>query len=357
MSQVDLPYQQVEEILESIVLNKKLFQAQSKIGPIFVFFSHPSSLEILQSRYIRAKALLEASAAGLPTMEEMAKSIEVNNLSGTSDVEAIHQLEQKIVAQKRVLQITRIEGRRKPIEDLIKKFEADIEKIKHRNDTLFYMTSDKKAEEESFLYLAWAGTYDTFGEKHWPNFLAFESETDLLFRASVLQGFSTFNVGTPLSIIRFLARHNLWRIRYSSALKIGGSLFSRELNDLTTDQLSLLYWSNYYQSIYEMMPDDQPPEEVIKDDQALDSFMEDYFKRRDKERKEGRVSKSSTGKRGKLSAWEKGEELIITPAHPEYMSIPYSEERVQPQEGTAEVEVISRTSRRARNRAQARSRR
>jgi len=289
-------------------------------------------------------------------MEEMEKSIERQNLSTDSDAETIKGLEEKIVAQKRVLQITHIEGRKKPIEELIKKFEAEIEKIKHKNDNLIYLTVEKKAEEEAFLYLVWAGIYNISGEKYWDTFKDFEDETDLALRASILQGFANFNVGTSLTTVRYLARHNLWRIRYAAALKIGGSLFSRELNDLTTDQLSLLYWSNYYQSIYEMMPDDQPPDEVIKDDQALDSFMEQYFKRREKERKEGRVNKSSDGKRGKLSPWENGQELIITPAHPEYMNMPYSEERVKTQEGTSEVEVISPNSRRARNRAGIRSR-
>lgn len=354
MSQIDLPYQEVEELLESIILNKKLFQAQSRNGPTFVFFSHPSSLEILQSRYIRSKALLEASAEGLPTIEDMNKFIEKKNLYGTADENKIKELEEKIAAQKRVLLLTKIEGRRKPIEELVKKFESEIEKIRHKNDALIYLTADKKAEEEAFLYLAWAGTYSTTGEKYWTTFSDFENETDLLLRASILQGFSTFNVGIPLTTLRFLARHNLWRIRYSSALKLGGSLFSRELNDLTTDQLSMLYWSNYYQSIYEMLPDDQPSEDIIKDDTALDSFMEDYFKRKTKERKEGRASPSSTGKRNKLSPWEKGEELIITPAHPQYMSMEYSEERVQAREGSSEVEVISPHTRRARNRSRAR---
>jgi len=103
-----------------------------------------------------------------------------------------------------------------------------------------------------------------------------------------------------------------------------------------------LYWSNFYQSIYEMMPDDQPDDSVIKDDEALDSHMELYFKKREEERKDSKSSKRGVGSQSKLDAWDRGDELIITPAHPAYHDLQYSEERLK-DTVTESSDVVIRT--------------
>ena len=203
--------------------------------------------------------------------------------------------------------------------------------------------------------MTWAGTCKVTGEKYWESFEAFEAETDLFLRNSVIAQFSKFNRGLSLKEIRFLSRHVLWRIRYTAGLKIGGPLFPGGLQDLTTDQQSLLYWSNYYQSIYEMLPDEQPADEIIQDDEALDAYMEAYFKKRELEKNEGRLKRRSGGK-GKLSS-ENSAEVIITSNHPEYLGLEYSDKRVQAAPESSEVEVVSPNSRRARNQRAARKNR
>lgn len=357
MSEFNLSYAEVEETLESIITNRKLAQLRSLSGTQYIILCHPSSLEILQSRYIKKKALAEAKAEGLPTLEEMRQRIEQNHLKDPATEAKITELEDKIAAQKRLFQVTKIAGRRKPIQEVIERLETERDQLKNKDALLLYMTADKKAEEEAFLYLLWAAVHTLECNKFWNTFRDFENETDLVVRQSALEEFASFNAGLSVQTIRYLARHNLWRIRYSAALKLGGSLFSRDLNDLTPDQLSLLYWSNYYQSIYEMMPDDQPSDDVIRDDESLDRYMEDYFKQKERDRKEARTASRSSGKRNRLSPWDKGEELIITPAHPEYMQMAYSEERLKTAEGVSEIEAISPNSRRARNRATGRLRR
>jgi hypothetical protein len=212
------------------------------------------------------------------------------------------------------------------------------------------LAQERKADEASLLYLTWAAVHSTSGDKYWETFEDFEKETDLVLRDRIRVAFINFNRGLPTVTVRFLARHNLWRVRYVAALKTGGSLFCRDLNDLTPDQLGLLYWSNYYQSIYEMMPDDQPDDDIIRDDEALDRYMEQFAKMRERDRNESKARDGSGSLASKkLSAWDRGEELIITPANKHYMDLSYTEDRVQGGE-TSEVEVISPNSRRARNR-------
>ncbi len=313
MPQIELSFQEAEELLEGVINNKKLVQVISKQGDVFVVFSHPTAQDILLSRYVRKRALMEAIKEELPSRADIEAVIEERDI-GKKDENLIAELEGKIKAQERLLNITKIEGRRKPIEEIIERYQKELAEIKAKNEHLFILTQEFRADEESLLYLVWAASYKLTEERYWPTFESFEAETDLFLRNSVIAQFSKFNRGLSLKEIRFLSRHVLWRIRYTAGLKIGGPLFPGGLQDLTTDQQSLLYWSNYYQSIYEMLPDEQPADEIIQDDEALDAYMEAYFKKRELEKNEGRLKRRSGGK-GKLSS-ENSAEVIITSNHP-----------------------------------------
>ena len=347
MSLLELSFQEVEELLETVLNNKKLVKLSSEKEDVFVVFSHSEAQDILLSRYIRARALEEAIKEELPSRASIEALIEERSLNA-GDQEAIVELESKVKAQQRLLNMTKIEGRRKPIQETVDKYEKEIRKLQHKNEQLFVLTQEFRADEEAVLYLAWAATYKIDGERYWPSFKDFEASTDLILRNDVIEKFTDFNRGLSVSHIRYLARHVLWRIRYTAALKVGGPLFPRGLHDLTTDQQSLMYWSNYYQSIYEMMPDDQPSDDVIEDDDALNAYMEAYFKEREQERSGGKLKRRSGGK-GKLSA-EASDEVIVTTNHPDYLQLSYSDKRIKSNTESTEVAVVSPDSRRARNR-------
>ncbi len=355
MAEIELSYQEVEELLESVINNQKLVQTSSNKGEIFIVFSHPSAHDILLSRFIRKRALIEAAKEELPSRADIEALIEEREI-GKADIGKIAELEGKIKAQERLLNITKIEGRRKPIEEIIARCAQELVELRAKSDHLFVLTQEFRADEESVLYLAWAASHKITGERYWPTFESFEAETDLGFRSSLIDQFDNFNRGISISYIRYLSRHVLWRIRYSAALKIGGPLFPQGLHDLTPDQQSLLYWSNYYQSIYEMLPDERPDDDITNDDEALDAYMEAYFKQREQERSGGRIKRRSGGK-GKLSA-ETSDEVIVTTNHPDYLQLAYSDKRAKAGEGQTEVEVVAPNSRRARNmRAAKRNRR
>ncbi len=351
----DIPFQKIEEFLESILNNQFLSKVNSKEGSRYVVFSHPDARDILKSRHIRQISLEEAVDAGLPTTKDIDELIESGSVVSPETEAEIKDISSKIKAQEKLLSMTKLPGRRLPIEEALKGLGEKLIDLQSEASSLYYLTSEKKADEVSMLYMAWASTYTLEGERLWEGFEDFEKEIDLFLRTSVLRNFSYFNTGFSIRIVRYLARHSLWRIRYIAATKIGGRLFTREYNDLTTDQLSLLYWSNHYQSIYEMMPNEQPDDDIIKDDEALDSFMEAYFKSREQDKNEGKVNRTGASASGsKLSAWERGDELIITSNHPQAAVMQYSEQRIKAGEGTSDVEVIDPRSRRGRNRAKAR---
>jgi hypothetical protein len=341
----ELPFQEIEALLESVIFNRYLVQLKTEDGVEFAVFSHPSSRDLLLSRYMRDKALLEAEKEGLPSLEEA--EVHLDKVMSQDEKDAIKELEEKIEAQKKVLEVTAIEARRESVRENIDRLKGELQRAQNKSQNYLYMTRERKADEESFLYLAWASAYTVTGERFWKTFEDFENTTSFDIRSSLLEGFASFNVGFSSEKIRFLARHSLWRIRYVASMKTNQTLFGDNALDLTPDQLSLLYWANYYQSIYEMMPDEQPSQEIVNDDAKLDEYMDSYFENREKDKNEGKAQSRSQSK--KLNAWDKGEELIITPSHPDYMKLAYTKQRVKSAEGTSEVEIISPNSRRARN--------
>lgn len=49
----------------------------------------------------------------------------------------------------------------------------------------------------------------------------------------------------------------------------------------------MVNWANWYQSIYDMSAADRPPDNVIEDDAAIDTWSEKFV--RDQERKAGKA--------------------------------------------------------------------
>ena len=148
-------------------------------------------------------------------------------------------------------------------------------------------------------------------------------ETNLVFKDKVLFEFLRFYSGIDTRVIRYLARSNMWRIRYVTSQKTADQLFGCSTSQYTNDMLNLAYWSNYYQNIYEMLPEDRPPDLVIEDDESLDAYMQHYYDERHKD-EAVRRSKSKTG--GKLSAFDK-EEVIVTQSSELYEDIKYDKPR------------------------------
>jgi hypothetical protein len=123
-------------------------------------------------------------------------------------------------------------------------------------------------------------------------------------------------------------------------MKVSEPLFGVPASQYTSDMLNLMYWSNYYQNIYDMMPEDRPPDSIIDDDDAIDSYMNAYYEEKNRE-DAARQSKDRT--QGKLSAFDK-EEVIVTQANELYEDIEYDTPR-EAQRIKDRSEVRKRTKR------------
>jgi len=319
---MDLTNDEVERYLNRIFTGQELFN----VGNRLFIFHQPTNEIRAQSDLIYDKAYKRALDSGMLPLKDLEKLIKERNIFTEEDENKLEELKLKREAQEIILsKTTKIKARQDRLKNIIAKLDEEINALEYKRTSKLTMAAESKAEEERVLYLCWACVTDEDGNKCWSTFEEMLNETDLEFRDTILIEFLKFKAGLETEIVRYLARHSLWRIRYVTSQKVSDPLFGVPTSQYTNDMLNLAYWSNFYQNIYEMMPKDRPPDSIIEDDEALDAYMKSYYEERSREDAAERDN-NRLGNRGKLSAFNK-EEVIVTKAHELYEDIDYTKPR------------------------------
>ncbi len=314
----------MDETLERYLCNIFIGQIIDVVDNTTLIFKQPDNLLKLKSNLEYDAAYNNAVASGLLTLDQIEELLVSRNVFTEEDQKLVDVLENRIEAQEVLLsKVIRVNGNPKRVEGIIKGLREELIELKTKKYSMLTMSADNKAEDSRSLYLCWGCTYKDTNELYWKTHEALLGETNLAFKNKILSIFLKFYRGINTKTIRTIARSNLWRIRYVSSMKTSDSLFGVPTSDYTNDQLNLVYWSNYYQNIYEMMPEDRPSDLVIEDDDSLDSYMKAYYEERNRE-DAARKSKHQT--KGSMSAFDK-EEVVITKANPLYQDIKYDKPR------------------------------
>lgn len=322
---MDLSYDELDGYVQQVCTGVKLVYVNNKLEvPVPLLFKYPTTTDLRIAQIVYNRSLKEASDSGLPTLEAMECIIKERGIYTDADAEKVIKLQSRIEGQKVILKKTvRVPARRDRIYDNITKLEQEVYKITSKKEPTLAMTQERKASESKFLYLANKGVLDPFtNDLFWETSKLFEQESDFLFRKRVFLDYIMFAHGLQQEVIRYVARSNIWRIRYMTSLKTGDSLFGHPIRDYNTDQLTLLYWSHFYQSVYEMLSDDRPPDTIIEDDQALDAYMSDWQAERNRDATASRAQKNN--QYGNNSAWDHGETLVMK-SNPVYEDVQYSD--------------------------------
>ena len=322
---MDITYDELERYLSRIFTGVELVYINNGSTDICVEFRPITNAIILRANLIFDKVYKEAIAEGMLSSKDLEKLIKERNIFTEEDEKKIEKLRTQLEAQEILLaKTTVVKAKQDRIKGVIKTMRDEMASIHSKKTSKMNMSAEAKAEEGKSLYLCWASAVNADTKKPlWPTYDAILKETNLTFKDSVFLNFLTYNRGIDTRIIRHIARSNLWRIRYVTSLKTSESLFGVPTSEYTNDMLNLAYWSNYYQSIYEMMPEDRPSDLVIEDDEALDAYMQSYYQERNKEDAARRSKDRSSGK---LSAFDK-EEVIVTQSNELYEDIQYDKPR------------------------------
>jgi len=288
-----------------------------------IVFKFPTNIIKLEADVRYEDEYKKAIDSGLLDRSSLEELIKKRNLFTNEDQKKLDSLKSKLEAQRVLLaKTTVVKANQSRIKGIINKLTSDIAEITLQKTSKLMMSAEVRANEERSLFLCWRCTFIN-DKLVWETFEDFKHSTDLVFRENVLTYFLDVNAGLPADKLRFIARHNLWRIRYVNSQKLSEALFGVPSVEYTTDMLSLAYWSNYYDNIYQMMAEDKPSDLIIEDDESLDAYMRAFYEERTRE-DAARRSKSKSP--GKLSAFD-SEEVIVTASNELYQDIEYDTPR------------------------------
>ena len=324
MSSFELPYEKVDSLINEISLGGKIVSVKNIAGKIkTLLISHCSLEEKLYATAIYDLSYNRAIDDGFLTVEETEENLRSRGILTDADDEKAAKIRSKLEGQEKLLEkIVVVPARKGRVKDNIKRLKDELFEILSRKESFLEYSAERKAHEDRLLFLCWKGAkVPMTKELFWKTQKDFNGEKDLVLRRNIFNEHIKLAVGMDPTTIRFICRHNLWRIRYNTAVKTGVSLFGVELPDYSVDQMALSYWSSYYQSIYDMLPDDQPSDDIIEDDEVLDAFMKSYM---DEQKREVMASKGKKeNKSGVKSAWDHGETIVMG-SNPLYKDAEYS---------------------------------
>ena len=304
----------------------KIFSAMviTHIDGIDIIFRHPSNRLKYEASIMYDKAYDRAIKDGLLPLKELDVLMKERGLFTDEDQEKINSLESKIEGQEILLAKTlKVKARQDRIKTYLEELRSELNVIKNKKYSTLMLSAETKAEEERNSFFCWGCTYKDDTNLYWETYNHLLKERKLEFRNKILIKFLDFYRGIDNAVIRCLARGNLWRIRYITSQKTSDPLFGIPTSEYTNDMINLAYWSNFYQNIYEMMPEDRPTESIIEDDEALDSYMKSYYEERNRE---DQARRGASKTKGKLSAFDR-EEVIVTQSNELYEDIDYDKPR------------------------------
>ena len=312
-----ISYEEVEAYLLRIFTGTEYIYVHDKL----LMFKHPSNAVKQKANLVYKHGYDEAVEYGMLPKEQLELVIEKRGLFTDKDKLTVNKLQSQLYAQEVLLaKTTRIKANQERILGVIQRLKSELFEIESKKSSALLLSAETKADEDRMFNICSGCVYRDTGGLYWSSYDEALIENDLEFKNTVLTQFIMFYSGIDTSIIRQLAKHNLWRIRYTSSQKTSDSLFGVPTSDYTTDQLNLVYWSSFYQNIYEMLPEDRPSDNIIEDDVSLDSYIKAYYEERNREDAARRSQKTSSGK---LSSFDR-EEVIVTRSHELYEDINYN---------------------------------
>jgi len=344
---MDLTIDEIEKCLCRVFTSKEMVCIDDGEKDIKLVFIQPDNHVKLAANSIYDKVYKDALDDGILSLKDLEKLIKERNIFTSEDEAEVDNLKSKLEGQRVLLsKTTKVKARSDRIKEVIAGLEREIRIIEHKKYSKLSMAAETKAEEERSNYLCWSSIYDENGESlYWLRYEDFLKEDNMSLRGNVLAAFLKFYGGIDTKIVRYIARSSLWRIRYVTSQKVSDPLFGVPTSQYTNDMMNLAYWSNFYQNIYEMLPEDRPSDLLIEDDEALDAYMQAYYKERNQE-DNARRSRNTT--RGKLSAFN-SEEVIVTKSNELYEDIEYD----KPKEARAikdKADIRKKARRRTRKR-------
>jgi hypothetical protein len=279
MSKLILDQRQTEEFLVEVITGKRLFTSSvDGEGEIFAV-TFPSIEDRDRARIVYIQTCKRLEKMGLPTRGQMEDRIKEFDLLPRGHYNRKQALQSIIDANKKARDMTKSTSQKYELDLELEKLHQRLNKATRIEQSLFVNTVEVQAEEMRIDYYVSCCTLKglEFNSRVWDTYDEFAQSTNKSFYEKARQTFILMNMGLDPSLIRALARTEQWRNRWKVAKKTGSQIFSGSSSAWDINKVTLCYWSDFYDTIYEYS--NPPPEEVVQDDDALFEWIKEVNRR------------------------------------------------------------------------------
>ncbi len=237
------------------------------------------SLSIKESNHINYmynRELLNAQREGILTLEQLKNLFEEQEVWTKADEDKREELilkKKMIENQIRDAQFSTV--RKKNLKKALNKTEEEISEINSTEMSLFFMTAEQRSEEIKRRHMVRMFTEDMSEEPFWETEQDFMQSRDFDLSTNLILAYYKYNMYDEKDM-RQIARSTEWRFRWTAS-KNGENLFGRPISEWTEAQNFVVYWSEFYDSIYESY--EKPADWIIEDDSACDAWVRDQNKK------------------------------------------------------------------------------
>lgn len=308
----------IDVIVSAKVYTKIIYGTEERVLCVI----YPYGDDRLYSDFLYDSSYNKAIEDGILPREELERVIKSRGLITEKEELREEELIKLIKGQEALFTKMRFaKNKKEKVGKNVAKLKLELSELRRKFNSFYTLTAESTATEVKLNYLCWAASYNMpGGSRMWEKYEDFDLEENIELRSKMINAVMSVLIGFSEETLRKIARYVEWRIRYTSSIKVALPLFSRKPEDYTKDQLALVYWSNFYQNIYEMMPDDRPDDEVIESDAMLDVYMEEYYKGLEQNRS---ISKA----RGRGANAFDSDEVIVTRFNELYDKLDYDKPR------------------------------
>lgn len=278
---MQLSPEQVERRINSIAWGKRYIVARDSSRGERTLVVGALSLRFKEFMNFRYNVVYEqAIDAGIMSEAEMLRSLAESKVWTKDDDEKISYLRRELASINEQAKDIQMSARAsKKLDKIRRSIIAHIDELEDMRTKLLQHTAEKIATEAKIRAYIYATIENENGERLWKTWEEFEDEPDEALVQSITVQIAKRPPDIDVSTMRYIARHPLWRYRWSAA-KLTGKLFGKDVMDLTDDQTSLIYWSQLYDSVYDAY--ERPSKDIIDNDELLDEWLDEQTEKNER---------------------------------------------------------------------------
>lgn len=226
------------------------------------------------SKYIYNKEFDNAIKLGILTFNELKNIYIENNVWSDKQENRISNIDIDIAkANSQIKDAEFFTIKKKKLIKQLKKLETEKKELLELKNSLFVLSAENRAEEIMRRWIVMMSTENTDELPYWKNKDCFLEETDSCLIYNLAIAYYRNNIFDEKTL-RLIARHPEWRFRWANS-KNGADLFGRSIADYSEMQNLLVYWSQYYDFVFES----NAPDNIVDNDEACDIWVKDENKR------------------------------------------------------------------------------